>query len=70
MICVDTAKGSQWYTVTTASSYLSSSDVRAHFGLGTEVKAKKVEIRWPSGIVQTLANKMGDRYIAIDQPQK
>jgi hypothetical protein len=37
----------------TASSYLSASDVRARFGLGAESLAKTVEIRWPSSIVQS-----------------
>jgi hypothetical protein len=54
--------------VTTSSSYLSSSDVRAHFGLGADTAAKTVEIRWPSGIVQTLANVAGDRYLRVDEP--
>lgn len=67
-IRVETAQGSQWYTVTTASSYLSSSDVRAHFGLGAETIARRVEIRWPSGIVQILKNVRGDRQIQIDEP--
>ncbi|MGA7886550.1 MAG: CRTAC1 family protein [Acidobacteriaceae bacterium] len=68
VIRVDTAQGSQWYTVTTASSYLSSSDVRAHFGLGAETMARTVEIRWPSGIVQTLKNLRADRQIQVDEP--
>jgi hypothetical protein len=68
VIRVETSKGSQWVTVTTSSSYLSSSDVRAHFGLGADTAAKTVEIRWPSGIVQTLANVAGDRYLRVDEP--
>jgi hypothetical protein len=68
VIKVTGSKGSQWYTVTTASSYLSSSDVRAHFGLGADKEAKQVEIRWPSGIVQVLNDVEGDRYLRIDEP--
>src|SRR5205823_7356324 len=45
-----TAKGQQFETVTTASSYLSSSDKRVHFGLGPEKVVETVKIRWPSGI--------------------
>ena len=45
-------------TVSTAGSYLSSSDKRVHFGLGAE-KSRNVEIRWPSGIRQTLKNVAG-----------
>jgi hypothetical protein len=63
-----TAKGPQWVTVTTASSYLSSSDKRVHFGLGTEPSAQSVEIRWPSGVIQTLKDVRGDQILQIDEP--
>jgi hypothetical protein len=63
-----TGKGPQFATVTTASSYLSSSDKRVHFGLGLETVAKTVEIHWPSGIVQTLKDLPGDRILQIDEP--
>jgi enediyne biosynthesis protein E4 len=66
-IRVDTSTGSQWYTVTTASSYLSSGDVRAHFGMNQDPVARTVEIRWPSGIIQTLHDIRGDRYIVIHE---
>jgi enediyne biosynthesis protein E4 len=63
-----TAKGPQWVTTTTASSYLSSSDKRVHFGLGLETTAQLVEIRWPSGIVQTLKDVRGDQILQVDEP--
>jgi hypothetical protein len=63
-----TNQGSQWVTATTAGSYLSSSDPRVHFGLGTSTVAESIEIRWPSGIVQTLANVKGDREVVVDEP--
>jgi hypothetical protein len=62
------AKSSQFATVTTASSYLSSSDKRVHFGLGTETVAETIEIRWPSGIRQTLKNVRADQILQIDEP--
>jgi hypothetical protein len=68
VIHITTSQGPQWYTVTTASSYLSSSDVRAHFGLGGDTEAETVEIRWPSGIVQHLSHVGGGRYVRIDEP--
>jgi hypothetical protein len=67
-IKVTTASGSQWVTVTTSSSYLSASDKRAHFGLGTNEKAISIEIRWPSGIVQTLQNVAADQFLRVDEP--
>lgn len=67
VIRIETSAGSQWATVTTASSYLSASDVRAHFGLGPASIVKIVEIRWPSGIVQKLTNIQADRYLTVDE---
>jgi len=63
-----TASGQQFATVTTASSYLSSSDKRVHFGLGKEKGAEIIEIRWPSGMVQTLRDIHGDQILQIDEP--
>ena len=68
VVKVTTANGSRWATVTTCSSYLSSSDKRLHFGLGAAATAQSVEIRWPSGIVQTLKDVKGDQYVKIDEP--
>jgi enediyne biosynthesis protein E4 len=59
--------GRQFATVTTASSYLSSSDKRIHFGLERATAVKTVEIRWPSGIIQTLENVRGDQILQVDE---
>jgi hypothetical protein len=37
------------------SSYLSASDARLHFGLGSATRVDRVVIRWPSGLVEKLA---------------
>ena len=63
-----TLEGLQCATVTTASSYLSSSDKRVHFGLGTESSVSTVEIHWPSGILQILHNIQADRSLTVDEP--
>jgi len=68
VIKVTGSKGPQWYTVTTASSYLSSGDVRAHFGLGSDTEAKTVEITWPSGIVQVLNHVQSGAYMRVEEP--
>ena len=65
---VTTAAGTQMDTVTTGGSYLSSSDKRAHFGLGSATAAQVVEIRWPSGIVQTLKDVKADQILTVDEP--
>ena len=63
-----TASGAQYATVSTASSYLSSSDKRVHFGLGQEARAQRIEIRWPSGIRQTIKDVPADQILQIDEP--
>lgn len=65
---VVTASGSQYSTVSTAGSYLSSSDKRVHFGLGSESIAQRIEVRWPSGIHQTIPNIHADQILQIDEP--
>ena len=62
--------GPQFATVTTAGSYLSSSDRRVHFGLGHATKAETIEIRWPSGISQTLRDVRADQILQIEEPVK
>src|SRR5260370_12605303 len=63
-----TASGQQFATVTTAGSYLSSGDKRIHFGLGKEKNVESIEIRWPSGIVQTLKNIPCHQILQVDEP--
>jgi hypothetical protein len=63
-----TSKGIQLQTVTTAGSYLSSSDKRVHFGLGAEAVVQRVDIRWPSGTVQVLEAVRADQILQVDEP--
>jgi hypothetical protein len=65
---VVTTAGTQVATVTTASSYLSSSDKRVHFGLKNATAALVIEIRWPSGIVQQLTDVRADQIVQVDEP--
>ena len=67
LVKVTTSTGAQWATVTSANGYMSSSDLRVHFGLGKSVEASEVEIRWPSGIVQKLTHVRGDRQVTVDE---
>jgi hypothetical protein len=67
-VAITTASGSQCATVSTASSYLSSSDKRVHVGLGKEKIAQKIEIRWPSGIRQTVKDAPADQILEINEP--
>ena len=68
LVKLTTAHGTQYATVSTTGSYLSSNDKRVHFGLAGDATIKSIEIRWPSGIVQHLADLPVDRSIPIDEP--
>jgi len=50
----------QFSEVRAGGSYISSNDTRLHFGLGMEDKMSEVEIRWPSGRVETLHDVPAD----------
>ena len=62
---VVTKSGAQWNHMTSSVGYASSSYGPVHFGLGQDSKAESIEIRWPSGIVQSLKDVMGDRTIFV-----
>jgi len=68
VVKVTGAQGAQYATVTTASSYLSASDKRLHFGLGASASLGPVEILWPSGRRQTIHNLKADQIVKIDEP--
>src|SRR5712672_4296870 len=55
----------QFSEVRGGGSYLSQNDLRLHFGLGTVKKMEAVEIRWPSGKVETLENVAADAFYTI-----
>lgn len=55
--------------VSPASSYLSSSDPRIHWGLGDLDTLDTVTIRWPSGSEQTLRSVAADRILRIVEGQ-
>jgi hypothetical protein len=46
--------------VRSGSSYISNSDMRVHFGLGTESKIEFIEVHWPSGIVERFVDVRAD----------
>ena len=48
-----------------AGSYLSANDKRVHFGLGRNLIVKSIEIRWPSGGTQTLADVKADQVLVV-----
>jgi hypothetical protein len=67
-IKVVTKAGVQFNHMTSSVGYASSSLGPVHFGLGNDRQADSIEIRWPSGIVQTLHKVAGDHVVTADEP--
>ena len=51
--------------IRSGGSYLSNHDFRVHFGLGDANKIDSLEIRWPSGKVETITNLKPDQFYAV-----
>ncbi|PYT68527.1 MAG: CRTAC1 family protein [Acidobacteria bacterium] len=64
-VTIHSAGVKQFREVHGGSSYLSQNDLRLHFGLGAAKKMESVEIRWPSGKTETLANVAADAIYTI-----
>jgi hypothetical protein len=58
---------SQIDEVRSGGSYISQSDLRVHFGLGKAQKVELLEIRWPSGQVDTLKDVKPNQVIFVKE---
>jgi enediyne biosynthesis protein E4 len=56
---------SQMREIEAGGSFMSQSDLRAHFGLGQENHADSVEIRWPNGRRQEFRHVAGDAFYRV-----
>ena len=66
-VIVTTAAMTQTDEVRAGSSYLSTSDSRLHFGLGNDAVMKKIEVRWPSGLVQEFHDVKADAIYEVKE---
>jgi hypothetical protein len=51
--------------VRSGSSYISNSDMRVHFGLGTTTQIQYIEVHWPSGLAERFRNVPVDRIVTV-----
>ena len=66
-IKVVAGKLTQYAEVKSSGSYLAFSDLRVHFGLKDAGNIDLLEIRWPSGIIDTATNlSVNQKFIAIE----
>jgi len=59
----------QYDEVKSGGSYLSSSDLRVHFGLGASVRIDRLELRWPSGQADIIQNPPVDHVLVVKEGQ-
>ena len=52
-------------TVKAGSSYLGQNDVRVHFGLEDAPEVERLEIRWPSGVIDVLEGIGANQMITV-----
>ena len=68
-VTVEAGGRTQTAEVRSGSSYLSHNDMRVHFGLGGSNRVTKLEIRWPSGLVETVDALPADRFYVAREGQ-
>jgi enediyne biosynthesis protein E4 len=54
-----------WRRVRTDGSYLSASDVRAHFGLGGAAAVTAIVVQWPDGQRERFTDVGADRVVTL-----
>ena len=64
-VTIHTGAMTQFDEVRSGGSYLSQSDLRLHFGLGSAARIDLVEVRWPTGKVESFKDIAADKIYAI-----
>lgn len=67
VVKVTNSSGTQTQRVRSGSSYCSQSDLALTFGLGSERKVTQIEVTWPSGERQVIANPPVQKTITVVQ---
>jgi hypothetical protein len=67
VVRVETADGVNAQSVHSGSSYCSQSDLALTFGLGKNTVVKSIQVDWPSGTKDRIANVKGDRFVTIQE---
>lgn len=66
---VKTGKLVQVDEVHAGDSYLSHSDWRLHFGLGTATRVEEIKVRWPNGVVERVSGADAGQTLTIREGQ-
>jgi hypothetical protein len=69
-IVLSTESLTQTDQITGGGSYLSASDRRVHFGLGSSKSIKMLKIRWPSGTEDEFRDVQANQILSIKEGSK
>ncbi len=69
-VIIDAGGQTQHAEVQSGGSYLSHNDRRLHFGLGPAERVERLEVRWPSGVVQVLRDVAADQSLTVVEPRQ
>jgi len=64
-VTVTTGNVKQVDEVRAGGSYLSTSDPRLHFGLGSAPSFDSIEVLWPSGLLEKFPGGPGNRFVSL-----
>jgi len=64
-----TGAASQVREVKAGSSYLGQNDTRVHFGLGAAAAIDRLEVRWPSGQIDTVSALAANQIVTVTEGQ-
>ncbi len=53
--------------INNVASYLSSHDIRLHVGVGAAKVIRRIEVRWPSGVTQTLTDVAVNQVVTVKE---
>jgi hypothetical protein len=67
VVRMSSGKDQQSQMLHSGSSYLSASELALTFGLGAQTKADSIEIQWPSGEMDKLANVAAGQTIVVQE---
>jgi len=67
-VILETTEGRQVREINNVASYLSSNDIRLHFGLGRAKTIQRIEVLWPSGTRQVLRDVGINQVLVVEEP--
>ncbi len=67
VVRIASASGRQWNMVRSGSSYASQSDLALTFGLGKDASVSSLDVEWPSGAKDRVANVPARQIVTIEE---